>query len=108
MSFKRWFTFQPDSTNSTASQSSRCGWLGFSPWIPKLPGVATRPWPGRSCDRWPTADAERGFLWLCLGLADLYRGRFVSADPLFDRAQTGSLAESLGGTHVEELLEEVA
>src|SRR2546429_318736 len=34
--------------NSTASQSSNSGWLGFSPWVPNSSGVLTSPVPSRA------------------------------------------------------------
>ncbi len=42
-------TLQPRAANSTASQSSRAGWLGDSPWRPKSFGVVTRPAPKWCC-----------------------------------------------------------
>src|SRR5438874_2356588 len=34
-----------DTTNSLASQSNRCGWVGGVPWEPKSSMLRTSPWP---------------------------------------------------------------
>src|SRR5262249_40399584 len=49
----RWkaFTSQPDSRNSTASQSSSSGCDGGSPLTPKSPLVRTMPVPKTSCQK---------------------------------------------------------
>ena len=51
MSRKSAFTSQPDSRNSTASQSSSFGCDGSSPVMPKSPAVGTRPVPKTSCQK---------------------------------------------------------
>ena len=38
-------TSQPLRTNSVASQSRSCGWVGGSPWVPKSSSVVTMPLP---------------------------------------------------------------
>ena len=48
---KNRFTSQPDSRNSTASQSSSSGCEGNSPLTPKSPAVRTRPVPNTSCQK---------------------------------------------------------
>ena len=50
-SLKNRFTSQPDSRNSTASQSSSSGCDGSSPLTPKSPAVRTRPVPKSSCQK---------------------------------------------------------
>ena len=45
MSRCRRLSRQPFFMKSLASQSSSSGWLGFSPSLPKSPGVSTRPRP---------------------------------------------------------------
>ncbi len=48
---KNFFTSQPDSRNSTASQSSSSGCEGGSPAEPKSPAVRTIPVPNTSCQK---------------------------------------------------------
>ena len=50
-SLKNFLTSQPDSRNSTASQSSSSGCDGSSPVMPKSPVVRTRPVPNTSCQK---------------------------------------------------------
>jgi hypothetical protein len=49
MSLNSFLTSQPDSRNSTASQSSNSGCDGNSPVMPKSPAVRTSPTPKSSC-----------------------------------------------------------
>src|SRR5204862_4842403 len=58
----RFFTSQPDSRNSTASQSSSSGCDGGSPCEPKSSAVFTRPVPKISCQkRFTVTRAVSGF-----------------------------------------------
>ena len=47
--FNNRLTSHPCCTNSTASQSSRRGWVGGWPWLPKSSGVVTNPRPKHIC-----------------------------------------------------------
>ena len=62
MSLCRCFIDQPLFTNSTASQSSRAGWLGGSDWVPKSSGETTIPRPISSAhQRFTVTRATSGF-----------------------------------------------
>jgi hypothetical protein len=68
-------TFQPESTNSRASQSSSSGWLGDSPWTPKFSLVLTSPWPKNCCQkRLTTTRAVRGWSGLVSHWAEAEAG----------------------------------
>ena len=51
ISLNNFLTSQPDSRNSTASQSSNSGCDGNSPETPKSPAVRTRPVPNNSLQK---------------------------------------------------------
>ena len=62
ISVKNFFTSQPDSRNSTASQSSNSGFTGRSPCAPKSSAVFTSPVPKSSCQkRFTVTRAISGF-----------------------------------------------
>ncbi len=67
MTIRRWigFILQPESISSTASQSSKAGWVGGLPLTPKSNSVGTRGVPKCRIQIWLMATrAVSGFLRL--------------------------------------------
>ena len=65
-------------TSSCASQSSRRGWVGAAPFLPKSLGVSTMPRPKCQCQRrFTITRAVRGFSGLAIHFANASRRPLV-------------------------------